>query len=112
MIQGSKSSLILKTTNLYFLFYLIMGDIILDNDINKNINYLSQFFRFMVCFVEENAIDVEDKNDVINLFNSRKLVFYLADCVKMLYQSLPQKPELKETEKKKVFIKFFMKNFY
>ena len=111
MIQGSKSSLILKTTNLYFLFYLIMGDIILDNDINKNINYLSQFFRFMVCFVEENAIDVEDKNDVINLFNSRKLVFYLADCVKMLYQSLPQKPELKETEKKKSFHKILHEEF-
>ena len=66
----------------------------------------------MVCFVEENAIDVEDKNDVINLFNSRKLVFYLADCAKILYQSLPKTTELKEA-RKKIFIKFFFtKNFY
>ncbi len=101
MIQGSKSSLILKTSNLYFLFYLIMGDLMMDNDIKTNINYLSEFFRFMICFVEENAIDVKEKNEVINLFNARKLVFYLADCVKMLYQNLPQTPELKEAEKTK-----------
>ena len=111
MIQGSKSSLILKTSNLYFLFYLIMGDLMMENDINIKINYLSEFFRFMVCFVEENAIDIDDKNDVINLFNARKLVFYLADCVKNLYQSLPKTPELKEAEKTKSYHEILHEEF-
>ena len=111
MIQGSKSSSILKTSNLYFLFYLIMGDSLMDTEIKLNVEFLNEFFRFMVCYVEENAIELEEKQEVINFFNARKLVFYLADCVKMLYHSIPVTPELKEAEKTKSYHEILNEEF-
>ena len=53
MIQGPKNSKILKISYLYFLFYLIIGDSMMDNEIKSNFIDLSAFFRFTVCFVKK-----------------------------------------------------------
>ena len=72
----------------------------LDNYKNPtNRFFLSEFFRFIVSYLEENGADKAEKAEIIGLFNLNKILFFLIHCTKKLYKRIPDLKKYEEIYK-------------
>lgn len=69
-----------------------------DFELEANVFYLSQFYRFIVCLLEEYSTKEKYKKDIINYFNLNKMVLFLVSCTRQLYSNLPNKSQISSND--------------
>ena len=97
LLQGSKSANLFVASCPYCERYLNSSIQAFDAYKNPtNRFYLSEFLRFLVNFLEENAADDSNKKSFVDALNPNKIVFFLIHCTKKLYKQIPDVKKMEE----------------